>query len=546
MNTFISAVLVGLVGVFCMWDSRLLGRLNFEQPLVGATLVGLLLGDVPTGLAVGAAVELVSMGLVQVGAAVPPDMVLGGIVAAAFACLTDASAETAMTIAIPVAVLGQLLGIVFRSIIAALTHVADSAIDNGKFKTAYRMHICAGSGLYAVMYFLPIFLAVFVGTDLVQAIVNMVPEWLSTGLNVSTKIMTAYGLALLLTMMIKKGMTPFLFIGFLLAAYLNLSVIAVALIGVCRLSSSWASSSTVPMQLPVSIPTTIRSKTTKTKEEHTMATATKDVSLNKKVSQFFWRSGPSEASWNYERQMNMGFLYGMVPTLDRLYPDESDPKQLAAKKEAYHRHMAFYNCTPQTSAFILGLSASMEEEYARIPRTSIPIRSTRSRPPSWVRFPASVTPSSRAPSALSPLASGVQLAQQGSIMGPILAMLISIVPSVLITWFAAKMGYQGGHEYLSKLQGGDLMEKLMYVCGIVGLMSVGGMIATLIGATTPLQFADGAVVIQDILDGMMPQMISLGLTGLMYWLIKKNVNTGWLLVIAIVGGIALSAAGILA
>lgn len=111
--------------------------------------------------------------------------------------------------------------------------MADSAIDNGKFKTAYRMHICAGSGLYAVMYFLPIFLAVFVGTDLVQAIVNMVPEWLSTGLNVSTKIMTAYGLALLLTMMIKKGMTPFLFIGFLLAAYLNLSVIAVALIGVC-------------------------------------------------------------------------------------------------------------------------------------------------------------------------------------------------------------------------------------------------------------------------------------------------------------------------
>ena len=244
-----------------------------------------------------------------------------------------------------------------------------------------------------------------------------------------------------------------------------------------------------------------------------MATATKDVSLNKKVSQFFWRSWAIQASWNYERQMNMGFLYGMVPTLDRLYPDESDPKQLAAKKEAYHRHMAFYNCTPQTSAFILGLSASMEEEYAKDPENF---------------NPDSIN------------------AVKTSLMGPLLAMLISIVPSVLITWFAAKMGYQGGHEYLSKLQGGDLMEKLMYVCGIVGLMSVGGMIATLIGATTPLQFAEGTVVIQDILDGMMPQMISLGLTGLMYWLIKKNVNTGWLLVIAIVGGIALSAAGILA
>ena len=232
MDTFISALLVGLVGVFCMLDSRLLGRLNFEQPLIGATLVGLVLGDVPTGLAVGAAVELVSMGLVQVGAAVPPDMVLGGIVASAFACLTGASAETAMTIAIPVAVLGQLLGIVFRSIIAALTHVADSAIDAGNFKKAYRMHIVAGTALYSLMYFLPIFAAVFVGTDVVQAVVDMIPAWITDGLNVASKILTAYGLALLLSMMLNKGMTVFLFLGFMLASYLGLSVIAVSIFGV--------------------------------------------------------------------------------------------------------------------------------------------------------------------------------------------------------------------------------------------------------------------------------------------------------------------------
>ena len=139
-----------------------------------------------------------------------------------------------------------------------------------------------------------------------------------------------------------------------------------------------------------------------------------------------------------------------------------------------------------------------------------------------------------------------QPAQQRPPLRPTPAMRSSIVPSALTTWPAAKMGYQGGHEYLSKLQGGALMEKLMYVWGIVGRMSVGGMIATLIGATTPLQFAEGTVVIQDILDGMMPQMISLGLTGLMYWGIKKTVTTGWLIVLAIVGGIALSAAGILA
>lgn len=215
-----------------MLDSRLLGRLNFEQPLVGATLVGVVLGDPMMGLAVGAAAELVSMGLVSVGAAVPADMVLGSIIASAFACLTGVSAETAMTIAVPVAVLGQLLGIVFRSVIAVLTHVADAAIEEGKFVKAQHLHIVVGTILYSLMYFTPTFFAILLGTDLVQSVVNLIPGWLTTGLNVSTKLLTAYGLALLLSLSLKKGMGAFLFIGFLLAAYLKLSVIAVSALGV--------------------------------------------------------------------------------------------------------------------------------------------------------------------------------------------------------------------------------------------------------------------------------------------------------------------------
>lgn len=273
---------------------------------------------------------------------------------------------------------------------------------------------------------------------------------------------------------------------------------------------------------------------------------TTDASLTKKIWQFFWRSWAIQDSWNYERQMNMGFLYGMVPTIDRCYPDESDPKQLEAKKEAYRRHMAFYNCTPQTSAFVLGLSASMEEQYAKDPESINPdsinaIKTSLMGPLSGIGdsfFQGTIR--------VIAFGLGVQLAQQGSIMGPILAMLISIVPSALITWFAAKIGYQGGQEYLGKLQGGNTMDKLMYVCGIVGLMSVGAMIATLIGATTPATFSDGTVVVQDILNSIMPNMIPLALTGIMYALIKKGVNTGGLLVIAIVGGIVLSALGILA
>lgn len=274
--------------------------------------------------------------------------------------------------------------------------------------------------------------------------------------------------------------------------------------------------------------------------------ATKDVSLNKKIWQFFWRSWAIQDSWNYERQMNLGFLYGMAPTLDRCYPDVSDPVQLERKKDAYRRHMAFYNCTPQTSAFVLGLSASMEEEYAEDPKSLNP--DTINAMKTALMGPLSGIGDSFFQGTIRVIAFGlgVQLAQQGSLMGPILAMVISAIPSILITWFAAKIGYQGGHQYLEKLQSGNMMDKVMYVCGIVGLMSVGGMIATLIGSTTPATFSDGTLVIQDILDSIMPNMIPLALTGIMYWLVKKGVKTGWLLIICIVGGILLNVLGILA
>lgn len=265
----------------------------------------------------------------------------------------------------------------------------------------------------------------------------------------------------------------------------------------------------------------------------------------RKYWQFFWRSWAIQTSWNYERQMNMGFMYGIAPTLERLYPDESDPKQLEYKKEAYKRHMAFYNCTPQTSAFALGLAASMEEEYAEDrdnfnPDTINAVKTSLMGPLSGIGdsfFQGTIR--------VIAFGLGISLAQQGSILGPILAMLISFVPSALITWFAGKLGYTMGTRYLSKLQGG-MMDQLMYICGIIGLMVVGGMVASMVGVTTPIQFASMDLVLQDILDTIIPQMLSLAVTFGLYALVKKRVSTGWLLLVCIIGGIILNSLGIMA
>ncbi len=83
----------------------------------------------------------------------------------------------------------------------------------------------------------------------------------------------------------------------------------------------------------------------------------------------------------------------------------------------------------------------------------------------------------------------------------------------------------------------------MYVCTIVGLMVIGAMIASMIGITKPVKFGK-AFVLQDVLNNIIPQLIPLGLTFLMYWLLQKKVRTGCMLTICILGGILFSVCGI--
>lgn len=225
----ITSLILGLVGVFTILDSRLLGRLNFERPLISCTIVGLLLGDLQTGLAVGASIELMSLGLVVIGAAAPPDMNMAAIICAAFAILTDASVETALALAVPIAVLGQMLGVVMRTILSNLTHVADKAIAEGNFRRARSMHILWGTLLYSLMYFVPIFLAVYLGTDVVQKLVEVIPGWLTDGLNLGSKFLTAYGIALLMSSMLNKNLTVYFLLGFFLVGYLGLNMTAIAI-----------------------------------------------------------------------------------------------------------------------------------------------------------------------------------------------------------------------------------------------------------------------------------------------------------------------------
>lgn len=91
----VKAILLGLVSLVAVVDSRLIGRQNIGRPLILSTLAGLVLGDMKQGIILGASLELMSMGFVSIGAAGPPNMQLGSVIATyPFGCYYRRSSVT--------------------------------------------------------------------------------------------------------------------------------------------------------------------------------------------------------------------------------------------------------------------------------------------------------------------------------------------------------------------------------------------------------------------------------------------------------------------
>jgi fructoselysine and glucoselysine-specific PTS system IIC component len=225
-QAFLLAVLAG----FAQWDSRMFGQNMLDRPLVTGPIVGLILGDLNTGIIVGGTLELVWMGIVNIGGATPPDIVTGGILGTAFAILSGLDPETAVAIALPIALFAQSLGILARVINATFNHRADAYAEQGDWKGIERT-LWAGAALFFIFSFVPVFLGVAFGSEVVNAVVAFLPDVIMNGLRASSGLLPALGMAILMRFIYDNSSAPYLFLGFVLSAFMGMSMIGVAIIG---------------------------------------------------------------------------------------------------------------------------------------------------------------------------------------------------------------------------------------------------------------------------------------------------------------------------
>ncbi|SFN56449.1 PTS mannose/fructose/sorbose/N-acetylgalactosamine transporter subunit IIC [Proteiniclasticum ruminis] len=229
---FINTLLIIAVAFFAYMHSYM-GSTMHNRPIIVAPLVGLVLGDLTTGILVGATLELVFMGAFPIGASNPPDFVSGTIIATGFIIMSGQEIAAAVALAVPIATLVLLFdNFLMTVVLIQAAHIADKYAEKGDIESVEKIQRIAGIGNKVILA-LVVGLGFYVGVPLIEKILAFIPDFVIHGMDVAAGILPAIGFAMLARMMINKELFPFLLLGFLLSAYLNIPILGIGLFGLC-------------------------------------------------------------------------------------------------------------------------------------------------------------------------------------------------------------------------------------------------------------------------------------------------------------------------
>lgn len=233
------------------------------------------------------------------------------------------------------------------------------------------------------------------------------------------------------------------------------------------------------------------------------------ATLNKMV----WRSLNLQGSFNYERMQAAGWLYGILPGLIKIHADNEEDLKISMA-----HNLEFFNTHPFLVTFVMGIVLSLEQQKADINT----IRAVRV---------AAMGPLGGIGDAifwftLVPIAAGIcsNMAIAGNAFAPILFLIIFNAVQFGVRFWLMDWSYNLGTKAIDILTSNA--REFTRAASLLGVFVVGALTSNYGGTTVSLQIPNGdaPIIIQDILDGILPKLIPLALTLLLYFLLKKK---GW-------------------
>ena len=277
---------------------------------------------------------------------------------------------------------------------------------------------------------------------------------------------------------------------------------------------------------------------------------------NKTLNRIAWRSMQLQACFNYERMQSAGWLWAILPGLQKIHTNKDD---LATSMT---HNMDFLNTHPFIVTFVMGIVLSMEQQKMDI-QTIRSVRISTAAPLGGIGDALFWM-------SLVPIVAGMtaQMAIDGSIIGPILYFVFIFGVEMALRYGLLYWSYNMGTKAITAMT--KYAKEFTHAASVLGVFIVGALIAnygggTKLGISVPngetaaeveKLVVDGKEVvtetvtemqpvfinIQDYFDKVLPCLIPLLLTLLCFFLIKKKGWTpvkciGLMLVIGIVGAV---------
>ena len=249
---------------------------------------------------------------------------------------------------------------------------------------------------------------------------------------------------------------------------------------------------------------------------------------NKTLNKMIWRSCQLQACFNYERMQSAGWLWAMLPGLEKIHTDKED---LAASMT---HNMDFINTHPFAVTFVMGMVLSMEQMKMDIQT----IRSVRIS----VAAPLGGIGDALFWMTLIPIVAGMTagMAISGNLMGPILYFVIAFGVEMALRYGLMYWSYNMGTKAVSMMTANA--KEITHAASVLGVFIVGALIANYGGGTRlgmVIKNGENPLVIQNFLDSILPCLIPLLFTLMVYVLLRKGWTPikciGLFLVIGIVG-----------
>lgn len=203
--------------------------------------------------------------------------------------------------------------------------------------------------------------------------------------------------------------------------------------------------------------------------EHYNNTVPAEQLDNKTLNKMVWRSLFLQASFNYERMQAGGWLYGILPGLEKIHKDKKDLSY------SMQHNLDFFNTHPFLVTFVMGIILSLEQNKADIPT----IRAVRV---------AAMGPLGGIGDALFwftlvPIVAGItsNMAINGNIAAPFIFLLIFNIAQFGIRYWLMHWSYKLGTDAIGVLTANA--KEFTRAASILGIFIVGSL-TCLYGATT--------------------------------------------------------------